>query len=119
MKQKRRIKLINPRLQLKLVGVFVGLASVTLVLQLLLLGFDLRFAATNLPEGELLNQMVPGILGRSLLLSAGMMIPVTLGVGIVVTHRIVGPVYRFEQHLKAIVRGEEVVDEWPIDMRGW
>jgi signal peptidase II len=35
-----------------------------------------------------------------------MLLPLTIAVGILVTFRIAGPVYRFEQYLKSVLRGE-------------
>jgi hypothetical protein len=105
---KRRIKLINPKFQLKLVGIFIGLATATLSAQLFLFGLDLRLLAQGLIDGDVLTDEAPAMLGRSLLLTAGMMIPVTLGVGVIVTHRIAGPIYRFEQYLRSVANGEDV-----------
>ena len=43
-----------------------------------------------------------------LLVSFGMLLPLTIAVGILVTFRIAGPVYRFEKYLKQVIDGEEV-----------
>ncbi len=102
---KRRIKLINPRLQLSIAGIFVGLAACSLIVQLFLLGMDLQLVAQETPESSLADA-IPSLLLRSLLFTGGMWLPLTFFVGIVATHRIAGPLYRFEQHLAAVVRGE-------------
>jgi len=107
-KYKRRRKLIEPALQLKLVSVFVGLAACSIVLQMLLLSIDIKNVARNMPEGAALEEQLPGILQRMFLFSAGMWLPVTIAVGIVVTHRIAGPVFRFKQHLDSVAKGEVV-----------
>jgi len=107
-KYKRRRKLIEPALQLKLVSVFVGLAACSIVLQMLLLSIDIKNVARNMPEGAALEEQLPGILQRMFLFSAGMWLPVTIAVGIVVTHRIAGPVFRFKQHLNSVAKGEVV-----------
>jgi nitrogen fixation/metabolism regulation signal transduction histidine kinase len=103
---KRSRKLIEPVLQLKLVCIFVALAACSIVLQALILSVDLRNVAQSLPAGSELEAQIPHILNRMLLFSAGMWLPVTLAVGIVVTHRIAGPIYRFKQHLNAVANGE-------------
>ena len=50
------------------------------------------------------------ILWSHLFLTVGLMIPLTLFTGILVTFRVAGPVHRFEQHLKAIANGEDPGD---------
>lgn len=107
MVHKRRVKLISPFFQLKLVGIFLLLSVGSLVVQLFLTGMDLRMIAGTLPPGNQLETEVPGILTRAFLFSVGMWLPITLGVGILVTHRIAGPVYRFEKYFEALAGGEE------------
>jgi hypothetical protein len=107
--QRRRIKLIKPRLQLKLVGVFVGLSALGFLLQSLHVGLRLSELASHVPEGgSYLMAMLPALPLEILLVSFGMLLPLTVAVGVMVTFRIAGPVYRFEQYLKAVVRGEEL-----------
>lgn len=104
---RRRVKLILPRLQLTLVGWFLAVSIVGLLLQFLLLGaFLTRFAAAQ-PDvgGRLADQsmeMLLGALGISLLL----IVPVTIGVGILTTFKIAGPIYRFERYFEELARGE-------------
>lgn len=106
--QRRRVKLIKPQLQLKLVGVFVGLSALGFLLQSLHVGLRLSELASHVPEGgSYLMAMLPALPLEILLVSFGMLLPLTIAVGIMVTFRIAGPVYRFEQYLKAVVRGEE------------
>jgi signal peptidase II len=105
---RRRIKLIKPRLQLKLVGVFVGLSALGFLLQSLHVGLRLSELAANVPEGgTYLMAVMPELPLEILLVSFGMLLPLTIAVGILVTFRIAGPVYRFEKYLKAVIRGEE------------
>ena len=40
--------------------------------------------------------------------SYGVCLPLTFCVGVVVTFRFAGPIYRFEKYLKALARGEQV-----------
>ncbi|NOT31842.1 MAG: hypothetical protein HOP15_15460 [Planctomycetes bacterium] len=106
---RRRIKLIKPRLQLKLVGVFVGLSALGFLLQSLHVGLRLSELAASVPEGgNFLIAVMPELPLEILLVSFGMLLPLTIAVGILVTFRIAGPVYRFEKYLKAVIRGEEV-----------
>lgn len=106
---KRRIKIIKPRFQLKLVGTFVGLAALAVLLQAVLLAHRLVQLSGDLPAGgPYLFDALPGLLGEILLFAFGLVLPLIFAVGVLVTHRIAGPVYRFEQHLRAVARGEDV-----------
>ena len=88
---KRRIKLIQPRLQIKLVSSFVGLAALALLLQFILLGARFSKAAAALPGsgGELAAQ-VPGMLLGVLAVSFGVLIPIIFAFGVLITFRIAG-----------------------------
>lgn len=104
---KRRIKLIKPRLQLKLIGAFMGLSGLSFLLQVLVLGRRLSEMSVMLPnDGAYLHSLTPGLLTDVLLFSFGLLLPLTFAVGVVVTFRIAGPVYRFEQYLTAVRNGE-------------
>jgi hypothetical protein len=105
---RRRIKLIKPRLQLKLIGVFVGLSALGFLLQSLHVGLRMSELAASVPEGgTYLMAVMPELPLEILLVSFGMLLPLTIAVGILVTFRIAGPVYRFEKYLKAVIAGEE------------
>jgi hypothetical protein len=105
---RRRIKLIKPALQLKLVGVFAGLSALAFLLQSLHVGLRLSELAATVPEGgTYLVAVLPELPLEILLVSFGMLLPLTIAVGIIVTFRIAGPVYRFEKYLKSVLRGEE------------
>ncbi len=106
-KHKRRNKLIKPALQLKIVLIFFGTASVAVLVQAIMMSR----ALTNVPElsnaeHSALLTYLPGILMTNLAVSVGVLLPLISLIGITVTHRIVGPVYRFEQYLGQIARGE-------------
>jgi hypothetical protein len=106
-KERRRIKLIKPRLQLKLIGIFVGLSSLGFLMQSLHVSLRLSELASTLPQGgDYLSSMLPRLPLEILIFSFGLLLPLTIAVGILVTFRIAGPLYRFEQYLKQVVRGE-------------
>ncbi len=109
MKHKRRIKLIRPRLQLKLIGWFLGVATLALLMQYLLFAWSVSELAVESPDGvaALSVQAAPMLL-RALLMSFLFLLPLIALVGVLVTFRIAGPVYRFETYLAQIARGEEV-----------
>jgi len=104
---RRRVKLIQPRLQLTLVGWFLAMSVLGLMLQFALLGAFLTRFAASLPDdgGRLADQglgMLLGALGITLVL----VVPLTIGVGILTTFKIAGPIYRFERYFEELARGE-------------
>ncbi|QDU84123.1 hypothetical protein Pla163_12270 [Planctomycetes bacterium Pla163] len=106
---KRTKRLIKSGLQLKLILTFVGLACVASLFEVILLNRAVTFVATQMPrDGGILLSELPGVLRTSVLLCLGVLVPVTIGVGLVLTHRIAGPIYRFELYLRSIVDGEQV-----------
>jgi hypothetical protein len=105
---KRRNKLIQPRLQLRLVFTFLGVALLALLMQFLLFGATLSSLADELPQdGPALLDRIPHYTLLAFAISLCVLLPMTLCVGVIVTFRIAGPIYRFEQHLEAIARGED------------
>ena len=104
---RRRRRIIKPRLQLKLIGAFVGVSLLGYLLQYLLLARELSSFAQTLPtDGARLLASTPGLLASVLAVSFGVLFPLTLVVGILVTFRVAGPIYRFESYLGEIARGE-------------
>ncbi|MEO6710579.1 MAG: hypothetical protein ABI054_00635 [Planctomycetota bacterium] len=111
MKHPRKIKLILPRVQLRLIAAFLCLSAIALFMQYMLLMSVLSDTASELPHDGLL--MIDGLgemLGRIFLVSAGVIMPLTLMVGILVTHRLLGPIYRFKVFLKQVADGERPPD---------
>lgn len=106
---KRTKKLINPGLQLRLAGIFAGLTVLCLLLQWLTFSSLLSNAASSMPVGgDYLVDLVPGLLFRSLLVSMAVALPLTLLVGVHVTHRLTGPIYRFESYLREVAAGTQL-----------
>jgi len=104
-KQKRRKKLIKPGLQLRLIAAFGSVAALAMLLQFLLLGSLVMRAASTI-DGELAAR-VPGILITVLLTTLLVLMPIFVAVGVLLTFRYAGPVYRFEQFLGSVARGEQ------------
>ena len=106
---RRRRKLIKPGIQLRLVLSFVGLSVMGLTLQFLLLGSRLTNAAAGLEGGGGdLAQEVPAMLLEIFGLSLAILVPVTFVFGILLTFRLAGPIFRFEQYLKTVAKGEQI-----------
>jgi len=109
MRYRRRIKLIKPRLQIRLVGTFMGISALSFLLQGLLLAQSLARLATSMPTGgHYVLESMAEMLFHVLLLSFGVFMPLTFAIGVLVTFRIAGPIYRFEQYLGQVARGEAV-----------
>lgn len=108
---KRRVKLIRPRLQLKLVGSFAGLSLFALVFQFILFGtVTARFAAGLPNDGDVLFAQLAPALAVVLGASLALVMPFTFWIGVRMTHRIAGPVHRFESFLSAVSAGERPQD---------
>ena len=105
---KRSRVLIRPGFQLRLVGAFLGMAVLALGLQLLILGFLLRRAAISAEAGtgELVDA-IPSVMLQVGALSAAILIPVLLALGILRTFRVAGPIHRFERYLGDVAVGRE------------
>ena len=109
LRRKRRIKLIQPRFQLKLIGSFLGISALALLLQFLVLGKHLSELALSMPDGGVyLNSVKTRMLMETLAFSFGVLLPLTICVGVLVTFRIAGPLHAFEQYFKRIANGEQV-----------
>jgi len=105
---KRRRKLIKGKLQLSLAAIFAGLSTLALLLQSLAFGAMLANAADNMPVGgEYLLDLMPTLLGWSVVFALGVVVPLTVAVGITTSFRLVGPVHRFEEFLREVIRGRQ------------
>lgn len=103
---RRRIRLIRPRLQLRLMSAFFGVALLALSLQYLVFQRTLSELALELPnDGAVLTVETNARLGWTFILSVGLLAPAMFVVGLLLTHRIAGPIYRFEEFLKSVIAG--------------
>jgi hypothetical protein len=106
---KRRIKIIKPELQLKMICIFVGLSALGILLQSVLVAHRLNQLSADIPVGgQYIVDALPGLLAEIIVFTFGLVLPLIFAVGVLVTHRIAGPVYRFEQYLGQVARGEDV-----------
>lgn len=105
-RERRKIKLINPSLQLRIVGAFAGVSILSFVLQ----GLFVASRLTTQQAAAAAGHSTPSIWVEIAVLSLGLFLPLTIALGILLTHRIAGPAYRMEQHLRGLLRGEEMGD---------
>lgn len=100
----RNRKLINPRLQLRLVGACFLVTTLALALQFLLLSFFVTKRASELDGGGgALASQLPGMLLMVLGATLALILPLVLVIGIRMTFRFAGPIYRIEKDLRAMV----------------
>lgn len=109
MKKLRRTRfLIKPLLQMKLVLVFLSAATVTCIVQAILLVYTLSDLATRLPnDGEMLRGELSGIVMTNLTLGMVLLAVLTIAVGVLATFRFAGPLHRFEGFLRDVADGRE------------
>lgn len=113
--EQRRDRLVRPRLQLRLILAFLAVATTALLLQFALFASVLSGAAAELPQdGTILLERTTGLSVTILLVSLGVLLPLCFFVGVLVTFRVAGPLYRFEKHLDAIAHG---IDPGPCRIR--
>jgi len=109
--QKRKKTLVEPRFQLKLVSYFTGLTVLALLFQFVLFASMMSGTAAQLTDGaSTLYEEFHDNLVKCLIYSAALILPLTVGVGVLVTFRVAGPVQRFSGFLRAIKAGERPAD---------
>ena len=103
---RRRKKMVRPRLQLRLVGIFLGLSLLGLVVQFVLLSTQLSELAADLGDhGAPLVEALPRMLISALAWSLLVALPATAVVGVLETFRFAGPLARIEAYLEALPQG--------------
>ncbi|MCE9596321.1 MAG: hypothetical protein K8S98_19180 [Planctomycetes bacterium] len=108
---RRRFRIVRPTLQLSLILSFIGVSTLALLLQYTLFVRVALSIAADRAEGNVPQlDAVGGDLMKVLAVSFVVMLPLTLLVGILVTHKFAGPIYRFEVYLKQVIAGEKPAD---------
>jgi hypothetical protein len=102
----RKKKLIKPSVQLKVAGVFMGIALGATLVQAVTFHRTMMKVATLLPnDQEIFESIWPGLFRSSVLLTSLVIVLATYCVGVALTHRLFGPIYRFEQYLRSLKSG--------------
>lgn len=103
----RKKKLVHPRIQLKITSWFLCVIVSALVLQFMLLSWQLSDVVTELPaDPSEAYAEVQGAVLRTMLLSLCVVTPVCIFIGIRSTFRLTGPIYRFRAFLEGVRRGD-------------
>lgn len=114
--KRRSKKLIDRSLQLRLVGTFVAVGCVAVLFQVILMNQSILQLGRSLGDpGEQVLRMGPKVLLRTLLITTGVLVPVSLVIGILATHRIAGPAYRMRMYLEQVA--QEGVPDYPCKVR--
>ncbi len=102
----RRDRLIQPRLQLRLILAFLGVAATALLLQFVLFASVIATTASELPtDGQIMLERTTGLSITIFIVSICILLPLCFFVGVLVTFRVAGPLYRFEKYLESVARG--------------
>ena len=109
--KRRFLRLVQPRIQLRLMLASGSLVATGLLLQyLLILMLVTRLAETLPGDGAWLVEQLGGALLTALLASFLLLVPLVGLVGILASQRWAGPLYRFERFLEELQRGERPAD---------
>ena len=107
MKNKRKQKWIQPQQQAALVVLILAAAVCAVIIQASIMTYWMTRFAESLPnDGALASRSLPGLLLKSSVVTLALLVPVLYVFGRTVTFRIFGPMYRFRQFLKGVIRGE-------------
>jgi hypothetical protein len=108
---RRTKRLIEPRIQLKFALMFFSTAGVASILLIAMLYMVLARAAENLPnDGVLLLAEIPGALIHAAWMTVGLLVPLTLLLGISTTFTVVGPIHRFRIYLSDLLAGQATAE---------
>jgi len=107
-RRKQRNKFIGGSFQLRLAGSLVGLATLALLLQFLVLAARLATEAGKLEDvGGQLAVALPKMLLQVFGFTLVVLVPLIFCFAVLMTFRIAGPIYRFQEYLTAVVNGRE------------
>ena len=85
---------------------FLCVSCVATFFQVTMLNASLASLSGRLPhDGHLLLEATRSILAWNLAATLGLLVPAIVGLGILATFRIAGPIYRMEAHLRSVVEG--------------
>jgi len=101
---RRRRKLIEPKLQLKLVATFVLVAAAATLLQAISLMHALNTSMGAGFSGGHVAEQAPRIFVDNLLFGFAICVPIVAVVGVFATFRMVGPAYRMRIYLQDLAQ---------------
>ena len=106
---KRKKKLIKPKFQLKVAAACLGIALMAVITLMILINEAiLDFADKGWVDTAALQDRWISLLLAKLGIALAIFAPMTLALGVILMHRVAGPLYRFEMFIGQVVRGETV-----------
>ncbi len=106
MVEKRKKKIVNPRLQGRFLALLLTAAGASVLVHAGLMVWSLSSLATELPhDARRLQDAIPGTVVLSSLATLLAVVPLFLLLGIAGTFRVFGPLYRFRVFLGQVARG--------------
>ncbi len=113
---KRKIVLVQRKLQLKLIGIFFAICCLAALLQVALMAQSFLSIAHSAPEGaEAIRAALPGLLLKNLGWTLLLLIPFMLLVGMNLTNKVAGPAYGIHKYLGEVIQSGRV--ERPCTIR--
>ncbi len=113
---KRKKKLIDSTLQLRLIAAFLSISCITSLFQVILLNRSLLELSRSLSkESQVVLAEVPTILLTNVMVTLLILVPLSFAVGILVTHRVAGPAWRLKRYLDGIIETGRV--DQPVKLR--
>jgi hypothetical protein len=104
---KRRKKLIKPKFQMRVALCGLGISVVAVLLLMIMVNEAImEFASNGWVDAAAMQAEWMNILLGKLLITMALLVPFTLALGVILTHRVAGPLYRFEAFLNAVMAGE-------------
>jgi hypothetical protein len=104
---RRKKKLIKPKFQIKVAAACLGLALMAVITLMIMINEAiLDFADQGWVDSAALQHRWIGILLGKLAIALAIFAPMTLALGILLMHKVAGPLYRFEMYLGQVARGE-------------
>ena len=85
----------------------LGISIVAVLLMMIMVNEAvMEFASKGWVDAVALQEEWMSILLSKLLIALALLVPLTLAMGVLMTHKIAGPLYRFEMFLNAVMDGE-------------
>lgn len=107
MKQRTR-KLVRPRDQWQILGVFVLTAGMSVLLNSAISAWSLANLTAELPnDSGLVRGQLPGLIANNAWMTLALVVPLFLLIGLTTVFRVFGPIHRFHLFLKGVEDGTQ------------
>ena len=105
----RKKKLVNFGLQLKLIGTFMAVSCFAALAQVILLSNSMMDVSQDMgPASEAFVKRLPPVLTSDIISTFAFLLPFMFLIGLHITHRVAGPLYRIDCYLDEVARTGEL-----------